>query len=199
MILATILMTFALLSDTGLPSAAGIAIGQTPQSQQSSQPEKLAEQPAATVPGRPAPPAVQPAPVPCTTGSQTTADHPAPCKTPSHKKHHVPRTVPDSGTGTSKTIVRHGSTSDPNVQLGTGVSPQQASQKSQTTAQLLASTNANLTSLGDRTLTSEQQETVNQVKRYMDQSKAAASDGDVQRAYNLALKAKLLSAELIKH
>jgi hypothetical protein len=38
---------------------------------------------------------------------------------------------------------------------------------------------------------------VKQTKSYMDQAKKALDDGDLQRAYNLALKANLLSAELV--
>jgi len=40
---------------------------------------------------------------------------------------------------------------------------------------------------------------VKQIKSYMEQAKGAAKDGDVQRAYNLAVKANLLSAELAEH
>ncbi len=192
MTFATILLSFALLSSADMPAPAQAA-WRAAQSGQTTQP---AEHSATADQANPAQSAVQPAAAPCATGTQAPADHQAPCKTSSHKKHHPHTTASDSGAGPSKTIVRHGSTSDPNVRLGPGGSPQQAKQ-SQTTAQLLATTSINLTRLGGRTLSSDQQGTVDQVKRYMDQSKAAASAGDVQRAYNLALKANLLSAELV--
>ena len=196
MTLATILMSLALLLGSGIPAAAQ-GVWRAAQSGYSPQPEKPAEQAATADQTKPAQPTVQPAP--CAAGSPTPADHQAPCKTSSGKKRRLNKTAPDPGAGPSKTIVRQGSTSDPNVQLGPGVSPQQASQQSQTTAQLLARASANLTKLEGRALNADQQETVKQVKRYMDQSQAASSDGDVQRAYNLALKASLLSAELVGH
>ena len=200
MILATVLLSFAICVD--LPAAngtSGIAIVQASQSGQNPQPEKPAEQPpAATNQGKETQPAGQPAAAPCAAKPSASAEQQPPCKTSTAKKHHAHKTS-DNGTGSSKTIVRHGSTSDPNVQLGPGVNPQQSSKQSQNAARLLASTDANLAKLGSRTLNSDQQETLKQVKSYMEQSKAAANDGDAQRAYNLALKANLLSSELVGH
>jgi hypothetical protein len=39
---------------------------------------------------------------------------------------------------------------------------------------------------------------VSQIKQFMEQSKTAADAGDLDRAHNLALKAHLLSDELLK-
>lgn len=79
-----------------------------------------------------------------------------------------------------------------------GLSKQQASSQVQNTTQLLASTDANLQKLSDRRLNSSQQDTVKQIRTYMDQAKAATDAGDLQRAHNLAFKAHLLSDDLIK-
>ena len=38
----------------------------------------------------------------------------------------------------------------------------------------------------------------NQIKQFMEQSNTAAAAGDLDRAHSLALKANLLSAELVK-
>ena len=40
---------------------------------------------------------------------------------------------------------------------------------------------------------------VAQIKDYMAQSRKATKDSDTVRAHNLALKARLLSDELVKH
>jgi len=64
---------------------------------------------------------------------------------------------------------------------------------------LLATSDANLKKISGRQLNASQQDTVKQIKSYMDQAKKAATGGDVQRAYNLAVKANLLSAELAGH
>jgi hypothetical protein len=39
---------------------------------------------------------------------------------------------------------------------------------------------------------------VSQIKQFMEQSKAAVAAGDLERGHNLALKAHLLSDELVK-
>ena len=64
------------------------------------------------------------------------------------------------------------------------------------TNDLLTTSDENLKTISGRQLTASQQDTVRQIKSYMEQAKTAANDGDVQRAHNLAVKANLLSAEL---
>jgi hypothetical protein len=62
---------------------------------------------------------------------------------------------------------------------------------------LLEATENNLRGLS-RSLSSDEQATVQHVRAYINQSQKATSDGDLERAYNLALKAHLLSDELAK-
>jgi len=61
---------------------------------------------------------------------------------------------------------------------------------------LLAQAGANLQKVNGRTLTAEQEETAEQVRKFVEQSKAADQEGDLQRAGTLATKAKLLSDSL---
>jgi hypothetical protein len=84
------------------------------------------------------------------------------------------------------------------VNLSPDPSPQ-ASQQSDRTRQLLESSEANLKKISAHPLDESQQDTVKQIESYVDQARKAADDGDVQRAYNLAVKANLLSAELAGH
>jgi hypothetical protein len=44
-----------------------------------------------------------------------------------------------------------------------------------------------------------QQDSVSQIRKYMEQAKTAEDEGDVQRAQNLASKALMLSDDLLKH
>lgn len=67
------------------------------------------------------------------------------------------------------------------------------------TYQLLTSSEANLKQVSGRQLSANQQDTVNQIKSYIEQANAAAKGGDLQRAHNLAVKANLLSTELAEH
>jgi len=72
-----------------------------------------------------------------------------------------------------------------------------AAQNQATTQQLIDSTENNLRNL-KRTLSAEEQTTVKQINDYLKQSKDDVKDGDLSRAHNLALKARLLSDELVK-
>jgi hypothetical protein len=47
-------------------------------------------------------------------------------------------------------------------------------------------------------MNSSQQDSISQIRKYMEQAKAAEQAGDVERAYNLASKALLLSNDLVK-
>jgi hypothetical protein len=92
----------------------------------------------------------------------------------------------------AKIIVHNGGTAEPSIQLTGG----DASHESAT--QLLSETDRNLKDIGARQLSSNQQEMVNQIRQFVDQSKAAIDAGDTERARTLALKAQMLSEELIK-
>ena len=122
------------------------------------------------------------------------------CGASKGKKRNSKRKAPaQAATVPRKTVVRNGSTADPVVQLAPSVTDQQASQQRQSTAQLLAATDANLTKISARQLTSSQQDMVNQIRNYMQQAKTAETAGDLQRARNLAFKAQLLSDEVLRH
>jgi hypothetical protein len=114
------------------------------------------------------------------------------------KKHHHKAVAPaPTESGPTKKVVTNGSAADPTVDLSTGLSPQQASHQKESTHQLLAASDANLKKIAARQLSPSQQDTVKQINSYMKQAEAAEKVGDVQRAHNLAVKANLLSADLV--
>jgi hypothetical protein len=100
---------------------------------------------------------------------------------------------------TPKVVVKNGGTTDPAEKISPSVSQQQASSQRQNSGQLLASTGANLKKISGRQLTTSQQDMVRQIQQYMEQAKAAGDAGDLEREHNFALKADLLSEELVKH
>jgi hypothetical protein len=106
----------------------------------------------------------------------------------------VPKKTAD--TGPRRVVVRGGSTADSGGTLSRGLSNDEAAHQREKTAQLLQSTDANLKSMSGRQLTANQQDAVRQINSYMEQSKTATQDGDLQRARNLAEKARLLSDAL---
>jgi hypothetical protein len=96
-----------------------------------------------------------------------------------------------------KKVVRNGGSDEPTVELKGGTPTQQAWQQS-STEQLRAATEENLKKIADRSLDPSRQEMANQVKQFLEQSKAAVAAGDLDRGHSLALKAHLLSDELVK-
>jgi hypothetical protein len=115
------------------------------------------------------------------------------------KKRRRRKTAARTSTATpEKKVVRNGGTAEPVVQLAPGISEEQASSQRQNTTQLLAATDANLKRISSRSLNPGQQASVSQIRKYMEQAKAAEQAGDVQRAQNLASKALLLSDDLAK-
>lgn len=84
------------------------------------------------------------------------------------------------------------------MELTGDTTTQKASQERSTTEQLAAAADENLKKIAGRELSPSQQEMVNQVKQFMEQSKEAITEGDLERGHNLAVKARLLSDELVK-
>lgn len=94
-----------------------------------------------------------------------------------------------------KTIVSHGGTSEPSIQLAGG---DQASQQKDSTNQILQSTEENLKKITGKQLTPDQQNMADQARQFITQSKSAEATGDLDRAHNLAWKAQVLAQELVK-
>ena len=97
----------------------------------------------------------------------------------------------------AKIIVRQGGTSEPAIQLAGGEGTGQASQQRANANQLLETTEANLKKIAGRQLSSTEQDTVVQIRQYMEQSKAAVAADDMERARTLAWKAQTLSEDLV--
>ena len=96
-----------------------------------------------------------------------------------------------------KKVIRNGGSSEPKVQLTGGTAAEQASDKS-STDQLRAATEENLKKAAGLQLNSSRREIVSQIKEFLKQSKAAVAAGDLEGGHNLAMKAHLLSEELVK-
>jgi hypothetical protein len=153
-----------------------------------------------TPPPPQAPPTPEATPQPQKAKPEASAKKPEPkAKTATKKRRRKHRVASTPGSAPEKKVVRNGGTADPVVQLAPGMSDEQASRQRQSTTQLLATTDANLKQISTRQLGPGQQDSVSQIRKYMEQAKAAEEAGDVQRAHNLASKALLLSDDLVKH
>ncbi len=96
-----------------------------------------------------------------------------------------------------KKIVRNGGSDEPEIELQGGTPADQAASE-RSTEELTAATEENLKKISARQLSATEQETLEQIKQFMQQSKDALAAGDAALGHNLALKARLLSDELVK-
>jgi outer membrane biosynthesis protein TonB len=199
--LSTIGIAALVLSLSGCP----FKKKQPPVPQQAQAPTTPAPQPAP--PPEAKPEETQPPPPPPEAPpekTETTAEKPKPKKKPSAKKPATPATGQQAAaatpapTQTSKLIIQEGPTPNSQGQQAASAGLDELSPHSkQTTEQLLQSAQTNLNSI-NRPLSPEEQAMVAQIKDYMAQSRKATADSDSVRAHNLALKARLLSDELVK-
>jgi len=117
--------------------------------------------------------------------------------TTKHRKHSPPAPAPDGAP--RKIVIREGGASEPAAQIAPGMTPAEATRQRQDAEQWLASSDDQLKQLAGRTLDARQQETVAQIRNYMEGARSALKDGDVRRANTLAEKAHLLAEDLAKH
>jgi hypothetical protein len=109
------------------------------------------------------------------------------------------RTAPAPDGAPRKIVVREGGASEPAAQIAPGMTPAEATRERQNAEHLLGATDDQVKQLALRTLDARQQETVGQIRNYMDGARSALKEGDVLRANTLAVKAHLLSEDLVKH
>lgn len=174
-------------------------------------PQPSAQAPTTTSPSepapQPAPPAAEPAkeepkpeevvvkPKPKPKPKQTQSAHKPATPPPAAKTEEKPQQ--QASAKPPKIVIQEGGSSGSSGQISTSIAHDDATHRRLTTAQLLESTETNLRNL-NRSLTADEQATVAQIKDYMEQSRAATAQQDVVRAHNLALKAHLLSDEMVK-
>jgi len=118
--------------------------------------------------------------------------------TPHSKKRHK-RTPAVVHTDPTKVVVPEGGAKEPPTQIAPGLAPDEAARERREADQWLTSTDAQLKVLADRSLSVRQQDTVGQVRNYLVGARSALQENDLRRAHTLALKAHLLSDDLIKH
>jgi hypothetical protein len=135
----------------------------------------------------------------CDAGAQATSgSNPSPAPATTAAKTSPPASGnPPKNCPPSKIIVRQGGASDPSIQLAGGPSGGRSQQQDATT-QFLGITEDNLKKLNGQQLNTHQQDSVTQIREWVEQSKTALASGDAERAHTLAWKAKVLSEDLVK-
>jgi hypothetical protein len=109
------------------------------------------------------------------------------------------RTAPAPDGAPRKIVVREGGASEPAAQIVPGMTPAEATRQRQNAERLLGATGDQLKQLAGRPLDPQRQETVEQIRNYMEGARSALKEGDVQRASTLAEKAHLLAEDLVTH
>ena len=122
-----------------------------------------------------------------------------PSQTPATTAQSADTTPPASPSSNNNLAAVHPPASEapPDIAIAADVSSAQLTQQKQNTAQLLDSTEKTLNGL-PHNLSHDEEEMVAQIRSYLAQSRKATTDGDFERAYNLATKAHLLSDALVK-
>ena len=129
------------------------------------------------------------------------AEEPPPKKKPPKRRSAPKPTIPPASNQSNTTVaVNRPLAADPPVDtaIAADVSNEKLLQQKQTTSDLLDSTEKNLKAVMSHQLTADEEAMVTQVKSYILQSHKATSDGDYERAFNLAKKAQLLADALVK-
>ena len=192
------------------PSANQPAPQSEPPSSQKKEPEAQAPPQSAPEPSAPAEPTSEPAVQTPAAGTEAHATESS--KEPEKKsepraaantganrrRHGGKRRVPASDGNTKKVVVRHGSVDEPTAQIVTGMPPEEANRLRQHAEQLLKSSEETLKGADQRGFDAQQAETVSQIHNYMEGARLALKEGDVSRGHTLALKAGLLTNDLLK-
>jgi hypothetical protein len=147
-------------------------------------------------PGPPPPVSVEPSrPMPTPGEATTTAAVQKPAPKP--KTHITKKTVPPPPLEPPKPVENASKPPAQQGQLTASVTQGQALQQRVDTAQLISTTENTLRVL-TRQLSTDEQAMVQHIRSFIKQSQTATTEGDLERAYNLAFKARQLSDELVK-
>jgi hypothetical protein len=116
---------------------------------------------------------------------------------PTPKRHKPASTKTQPSDGPKKVVVREGGAREPAEQMAPDITPAEALRQRQNAEQWLGSADDRLKQLASRRLDVPQQETVGQIRNYVQGARSALKEGDVRRASTLAEKAHLLAEDLI--
>jgi outer membrane biosynthesis protein TonB len=142
-------------------------------------------------------PVPQPTPEPVPTKPTTTVGKKPKPRTRIETRKTTP--APPAPAASDKVVVDEGSKQPDSAQppLIASDANSQAAQQRAKANQLLSAAEYNISNL-HRTLSGDDQAIVQHIRGYIDQSRQAIKDGDTERAYTLAVKAHLMSDELVK-
>ena len=145
----------------------------------------------------------EPLPAEPEAASQEPATEQPPAKKPPAKHRPKKPAQPPATTQNNPTVATNRPPTNPaeedpaDIAIAADVTSQQVVQQRQTTKELLDSTEKDLSHLTG-SLSHDQEIIRTQIMSYISQSRKAGNDRDFERAYNLAVKARLLADALVK-
>lgn len=165
------------------------------------------KKPVLVMPQQP-PPIAAPQPSPTPEPAAQAADQPlvpTPTSTPAEQPKTAEKTKPNHGRHAvakkpPKTVVQAEKTEPPPVSIGQispGPTPADTAHSQISTDQLLQGAEANLNSI-TRQLSKDEEAMRAQIREFISQSRKATTENDPARAHTLAVKARLLSDDLVK-
>jgi len=157
------------------------------------------------------PDTIEPLPVPANPTETASSQEPPPLPKKNHPRRKTqpkgsatttnpsqPNPSPETTTNTA-TLRPPGNPADTAaLAIGPDVSSDQAARDRQSTNQSLDTTEKDLKRLDGRALNSDEQAVLTQIRAYISQSRKALTEGDYERASNLAKKAQVLTDDLLK-
>jgi len=154
---------------------------------------------------------IPPQPLPQDPSETASAQEPPPTKARPHKSKKASATAQaksgqpagqavGSQTASQNTTAEMHPPANPAIEVAIGpdVTSPEAARDRQSTTQSLDATEKDLKRVEGRSLNSDEQAMLAQIRAYIGQSRKAITDGDYERASNLAKKAQLLTDELLK-
>ncbi len=148
-------------------------------------------------PGPPPPVTVEPSrplPTPGEAAAVASVEKPAPKPKPHVAKKTVP---PPPAEQPKKSVVQNSGAPNQQGQLTASVTHDEALHQRLDTTQLINSAETTIRGI-TRQLNNDEQAMVQHIRSFIKQSQTATNEGDTQRAYNLAFKARQLADELAK-
>ncbi len=109
----------------------------------------------------------------------------------------TPPAASPPATNNNQTVATLRPPSPPDTAIAAAMPSAAINRQKEDTAQIVDATENNLKNLS-RSLNDEEKAMKTQIQSYLQQSRKATTDGDFERAYNLAKKAQLLADALIK-
>lgn len=88
---------------------------------------------------------------------------------------------------------------DPEITFAPSITPEEASRETNETNQMLQTAEANLKIVLERGPDAGRRDVIAEVRNYMNQARVSLDSGNIERAHKLAVKATVLTNNMLKH